>query len=42
MTGFDVALGISAFVLILAIGGAWADSWERRDARQRNRSRYRR
>mgnify|MGYP001438160708 CR=1 FL=1 len=37
MTDFDAALLFGAFLIFLGIGGLFADSWERRDARRRNR-----
>lgn len=36
MTGVDVGLFVSGFVLLLAAMGGLADSLDRRDARRRN------
>lgn len=33
----EFLLFMAGFLLVLVIGGAFADSWERRDAKRRNR-----
>jgi hypothetical protein len=37
MTPLDLMMLMAGFFIVLAIGGVWADSKERRDARKRNR-----
>lgn len=39
MTGFDLLALVTAFLLLFAVGGAVADSYDRRDARRRNQAR---
>ena len=40
MTAFELAAFLAAFVLLLALGGLWADAWfttdEQVDAKRRN------
>ena len=37
MTAIDLMLLLTAFFILLFIGGLWADGKDRRDARKRNR-----